>query len=378
MDILFLFTKHLHQDGCLSLKLDASGAVLVPPAQRSFAEIQDLQKNCDTLVIESSAHSSLLTLELPWLPERKARAAIPYALEDKLAQSVDELHFAFDKAHYEHNHYVIAIISKQRMQYIMQLLTEHQIEFNAITLDWFALAPEELCISESTLLVNTKEFKGAVSGDLAEAYLKKHGHETPLLFADSQIKPKLEAMPHSETSYVWIAQRLLQYRYINLCQGEMQHGKKSDWVKKGYQLATILFGVWLLSLVAVNAINLHSLNKQTAEIDAQIAQIYHEFFPEAKQVISPKFRISQLLKDENQDEARFWYLLGQFSKVMDSEKFTLEQLRYQNKNLSVALLSPDFASLELLENQLKKSSLQVKQTQASSRDQQVAATLELS
>jgi general secretion pathway protein L len=378
VDTVFLFTKHLDPDGCFCLKFDADGALIAPPAQRSFTEIRTLQKNCNTQVIETSIHASLLQLELSWLPERKARIAIPYALEDKLAQSLDELHFAFDKARYQNNCYLITVISKQRMHYIMQLLVDNSIEFSVITLDWFALQTEELCVSESTLLINTEIFKGSLSGELAESYLKKNPLQQPFLFSDSQIIADSDLPKSPDTSYVWIAQRLLKSKLMNLCQGSMQHGEKSDWIKKGYQLAGLLFTLWLVSLVLVNAINLHFINQQTSKIDQQIATIYHEFFPGAKQVISPQFRISQLLKsDNNAEQARFWFLLNQFSKVINSEQFTVEQLHYQNKTLSVTLISPDFANLEQLENQLKGSQLKVKQTQASTREQKVVATLEL-
>lgn len=378
MDNLFLFTKHLNDEGCFCLKLDESGLVSEAPAQRSFADIHNLQKDCATLIIETSTNASLLTIELPWLPERKARVAIPFALEDKLAQSLDELHFAFDKTRYQNKQYLISVISKQRMHYILQLLAENNIQFTAITLDWFALQPEEFCVSESTLLINTTTFKGTLSGELAATYLKEHAVHQPLLFADSDIECGSKIPKNSESSYTWIARRIVKTKIMNLCQGEIQHGNKSDWIKKAYLLAGVLFCFWLVSLIFINAINLYFIHKKTAELDEKIAVIYREFFPNAKQVISPKFRIEQLLKSNNNEEqAHFWFLLTQFSKVLDNKLFTLEQLRYQNKTLSVTLVCADFSALEQLENQLKKSQLHVKQTQASTQKQQVVATLEL-
>ncbi|MBI2786616.1 MAG: general secretion pathway protein GspL [Legionella longbeachae] len=378
MDTFFLFTKHLDENGCFCLIVNADGVLTTPPAQRSFEEIKALQIDCKTLIIETSANASLFELELSWLPERKARVAIPYALEEKLAQSVEELHFSFDKARYQNNRYLITVISKERIRYLMKTFTEQDITFAGITLDWFALEAQELCISEATLLINTNDFKGALSGELAETYLKNHPEQQPLLFTDSQrdIDPALNKNQNS--SHVWIAQRIMKSKLMNLCQGEMQHGDKANLMKKGYQLAAVLFCLWLASLILVNGIKLYLLNKQTHEIDAQTAVIYHEFFPDAKQVISPKFRITQLLKNNNTEEQnRFWFLLNQFAKGMDSDQFTLEQLRYQNKTLFVTLISVDFPSLEQLENELKKLQLKVKQTQASTREQQVIATLEL-
>lgn len=378
MDHLYLFTKHLDQEGCFCLKLDNDGALCLSPAQRTFAEIRDLQKNCETLVIETSANASLLNLELPWLSNSKARVAIPFALEDKLAQPVQELHFAFDKERYKNNCYLITIIDNQRMHYIMHVLAQNYIEFTTITLDWFALKDEELCVNESTLLIHTKDFKGALSGELAEIYIKNHPEQHPLLFTDNQIIHASNTLNSQEDSYTWIAKRLSQAKVMNLCQGKMQTGNKSGWIKKGYESAGILFCLWLFSLIAVNAINLYFLNKQTATIDAQIATIYHEFFPDAKQVISPRFRIDQLLKgNASGDKDRFWFLLNQFSKAIAPSKFTLNELHYQNKKLLINLTTVDFTHLENLEFQLKKLHLNVKQTQASTHEQEVLATLEL-
>lgn len=378
MDTVFLFTKHIDSNGCYCLKINSAGELNAPPAQLNFEEIQKLQRGSKTLVIEASTHASFFRLDLPWLPERKARAAIPFALEDKLAQSVEELHFAFDKTRYQNNYYLVTVINKHRIRYIMQLLTEYNIEFTAITLDWFALQPQELCINEATLLVNTDDFKGALSGELADNYLKNHPEQQPVYFTDSQIPNELSLPQHQESSYTWIAQRILKTPLMNLCQGDMQHGNKADFLKKRYQIAGALFGLWLISIIVVNAINLYLLTKRTQKIDEQIAVVYHEFFPNAKNVISPQFRISQLLKNSDTEEQNhFWFLLNQFAKTMNDERFTLEQLRYQNKLLSVTLATTDFASLEKLENELKKLQLKVKQTQASTREQQVVATLEL-
>ena len=123
---------------------------------------------------------------------------------------------------------------------------------------------------------------------------------------------------------------------------------------------------------------LFSLNKKTAVVDNQIEVIYHQFFPEAKQVISPKFRISQLLKTTQEDnQMRFWVLINAFAKTMKDSSITIDQMRYQNKILAVTLVSPDFVTLQKLETVLKQQ-LKVNQTQASTHEQKVIATLELS
>lgn len=377
MDTCFLFTRDLDDTGCTCLKLNQEGNILSLPVFQTFEQIRALQAECKTIIVEATENTTLLELELPWLSEMKARVAIPYALEDKLAQSLDELHFAFDKQRYHNKHYLVTVISKVRILFLMQKLSDEAIEYDMLTTDWFALAPNELVITGQVLLVNSVTFKGALTDDLALHYLKSNASTIALLFEDSALpisEPKA-----NEHSYVWIAQSLLKSKPLNLCQGSMQHGNASDWIKKGYTLAAILGGIWLLSLLLVNGFSMYSLAKKTAALDKQIETIYHQFFPDAKQVISPKFRISQLLgsNDKTSNQARFWFLLNQFTKGMQGKTATIEQLRFQNKTLMVTIVSLDFASLETLETQLRNNQLNVKQTQASTRDKRVVATLEI-
>lgn len=377
MDTCFLFTEYLNDNGCLCLKLSAEGLLKTPPAQLSFNEIRELQKDSKTILVESCVHATLIDLNLPWLSNNKARAAIPYALEDKLAQPVEELHFAFDKARYQNNQYLVTVIAKQKLLDVMQRMDEHGISFETMTLDWFALDKQQLCISDNNLLVNQDDFKGVLSGTLALTYIKQHPLSPPLAFKNSIIEHPLIEEKSTEFSQTWIAQRLLKTTPLNLCQGEMEHNTSSDWIKTGYKLAGLCCGIWLISVLVVNALILFSLNKKTAEVDSQISVIYHQFFPEAKQVINPKFRISQLLKtNQNENQARFWFLMNEFSKTMKNSTISVQQLRYQNKTLSVTVVSPDFITLESLEKTLK-AQLQVNQTEASTHEQQVIATLEL-
>lgn len=379
MDTCYLFSKFLDDAGCLSLKLSSEGVVVAPLLQRDFVDIKPLQESSHTIIIESSDSASFIDLELPWLPERKARIAIPYAIEEKLSEPIDNLHFAFDKNHYQNNHYLVVVISKSRIQYIMNILANHTIEYDYITLDWFALEPGQLCVSDNTLIINNDDFKGTLSGELATTYLTKHPLNQAYMFRDSLIKTNAPVEQIDEHSFNWLAQRISNSKPLNLCQGEMQHGNNSDWITKGYKIAGALAALWLVSILITNGLSVYSLNKKNNVINEKIAVIFHEFFPEAKQVVSPKFRISQLLKNNASDnQAHFWFMLNQFAKASHASKINVEQLRFQSNKFSVTLASPDFPSLERFQNALKTLQLKVKQTQASTRDQQVVATLELS
>ena len=137
----FLFAKHLDADGCLSIRLNTFGEEEAPLQKRTAAELLMLQENARTIVVLPTASASLHVLTLPWLSERKAREAIPFALEEVIAQPVSEVHFAFDKAHYSNGQYLVVAIDAAFLSQCIGLLDELDIDFDVLTLDWFALKP---------------------------------------------------------------------------------------------------------------------------------------------------------------------------------------------------------------------------------------------
>ncbi|WP_156812641.1 type II secretion system protein GspL [Legionella tunisiensis] len=172
MATCFLFTQYMNDDSCLSLSLGERGQIEAPLAQRSFTDIKALQQNARTIAIAPTDFFTLHQVELPWLAERKARAAIPFALEDKLAQPVDSLHFAFDRAHYNDGHYLVVLGDKNLLTELINKFDNQGIRFDSLTLDWFALQKNEAAVTPTNILVNDAHFQGALSPELAVLYCK--------------------------------------------------------------------------------------------------------------------------------------------------------------------------------------------------------------
>ncbi|STX41371.1 general secretion pathway protein L [Legionella donaldsonii] len=382
MATCFLFTQHLNDDSCLSLSLGQQGQVEAPLAQRSFTDIKILQQNAQTIVIAPTDFFTLHQVELPWLADRKARAAIPFALEDKLAQNVDSLHFAFDRAHYQAGHYLVVVGDKRFLTELINTFDNQGIRFDSLTLDWFGLQQNEAAVTPTNILVNDAHFQGALSPELAALYCKSQLETSFYRFKDSNeslMKELATSIKETEDSwYCWLAKRLQNSKSINLCQGELQHSSTPGKTKRWYQAAIAMSTVWLLSILAVNAVKLYFLNKDLAQIDTKIATIYHEFFPQAQQVISPRFRINQLLKANHGNmDATFWVLLDKLASTFNSNNITFEQLRFQNQTLLVTLATKNFAELEDLQTRLQQKKVKVKQTQAATTNEQVVGILEL-
>ena len=383
MTICFLFLHHLQEDSCLSLTVDQQGQLVDPPAQRSFNDIKALQAHAETYVVAPVGQFSLHQLALPKLTERKARAAIPFALEERLAQNYDSLHFAFDNNYYQNGHYLVAVGDKTYLASMIAKLKAANLNFNCMTLDWFALKPGELALIESSLLVNDESFQGTLSPDLSFLYLEQLTGERVIRCFSETNKEELKTFPvqwidHQESAYLWLAKRLLRKKFMNLCQGDLRHGNSQNKTLRLYQAAGGMVFLWLLSILVVNTSKVLLVNRDLRAMDAKIATIYREFFPEAKQVISPKFRINQLLKaNQNNRNTPFWILLEKLTINAINSQLKVDSFRFQNQTLIVTLTSKNFENLDNFQAKLQQDRVKVKQTQAATHEQQVVSTLEL-
>ena len=366
-------------------RLDDSGEVDVALSEHTPEAIQAMQEGARTVIVLPASIASIHLLDLPKLSARKAREAIPYALEDALAEPVQEVHVAFDRDEANPLTYRVVALNKLRLGTWVSTLEALGLKFDVMTLDWFALAQGDLCVTDTDLLVHATVEEDAVNGALspllAKAYLKTQAADdiSGFLFDDSVASLQLPGVDKQTGSYrLFIANRLLNTTLLNICQGDFQRTTQKRGRTYWYALCGGLLGIWFLSVLGVNAFLLHQLHRKQAVVDADIETIYHGFFPEAAQVISPRFRIERLLKDNTSDEASsFWLLLNKLSKVFLKHPLQMEHIQFRDQVISVSLVAENFAEREVFEQQLKNEQVVVKQIEASTRENQVISTLEL-
>lgn len=380
MSTCFLFIEHLTDSTCLTLLLDSHKKMIAPLARRTFDDIKQLQSTAKTIVVLPCERCAIHYVQLPWVSIQKARAALPYALEEQLAQPVTSVHIAFDQQHYQNKQYLVIVIDKAYLQGLIERLHAVAIGFDCITLDWFALKPLECCISETCVLAFDETFQGALSTELAAMYFARRQNQTPILmFDDSAQAMKSTAFELIDGSfYEWVAWRLLDATPINLCQGDFQLSTTKQRSVRWYQACLALAFMSVSIFFITYGITYYQLSNKNKQIDHDISIRYQEFFPNASAVISPKFRVTQLLKSEqgNLDET-LWILLDKLAVAMGQQALTIEQLNYDNLMLSITLSVPDFSALEALQFRLQQAHVQVTQVQASLHEKQALATLEL-
>jgi general secretion pathway protein L len=345
------------------------------------SQVKELSLRAKIILVLPTQQTSLFRLPLPKLDAHKARQAIPFALEEQLAESLTKIHFAFNRQFYTEGAYLILVIRALYIQAKIQQWREADITLDAITLDWFALADNAACISPWGLLINEPDFQGALTGELATHYLRMHPTLRTTVCSNSNATWKpLETEPMDEPFELWASKALLTAPYIDLCQGILSEEKHRKPLQRWGNILLILSIFWSALFIFSHLGALLILHQQKNKIDTEIAAIYRHFFPHAKQIISPRFRINQLFNSgaSSDETAHLWRLLTALDKAYQPKSAVhIDNIRYADSHLTLSLTAIDFSALEQLREKLEKNGLVVHQDQATSHEKGVSASMEL-
>jgi len=373
----FLF---IQEQTISSLILDEQSQIIQPLESQPFDSFHNRLSTGRTIVVLPCEKFSFHEVELPLLHDKKARLAIPYALEENVAQPIDELHFAFDRTYHTDGRYLVAVCQLSYLQGIIASLQEKGILFDAITIDWFALNQNEYCVLSDVVFIRTPMFQGTLDLPIAQAMLESIPEKPTIIgFTNSakNIVPKKQRLKMPSQS--WMAERLLKHPLFNLCQGVFLQRDKTAHLRQWYLLAAGLCGLWIFTVIGLTSYRIYVDNREIKKLDQDIASIYYHFFPKATQIISPQFRINQYLKSNagSQDTA-LWILLSKLTRSLQNSTNKVQEIYWQNHQLQVKVAARNFTSLNQLQESLKKTGIHVKQNQAATQDNLVISTLELS
>jgi len=136
----YLVIRLGHDPGKLAhwIAVDSTGARLSPPVAGMLAEATVDLADRKVIVLVPSAEVLTTSVDIP-VKGAKLQAALPYALEEHLAEDVEELHFAAGSRR-SSGHTPVSVVSQQCMQEWMSRLSEAGITPNSVIADSYGLA----------------------------------------------------------------------------------------------------------------------------------------------------------------------------------------------------------------------------------------------
>lgn len=137
---LYIHLRDADPDAPLAFRVDgaATGSVQYAP----LSEISEHAPGARVVVFVPAASVRFLDVDLPVRNRRRALAAAPFACEDRLAEDIDQLHFAHLGLIQEQQH-AFAVVSHRRMERWLHRLSEVGLHVDLLLPDGLCLPPPD-------------------------------------------------------------------------------------------------------------------------------------------------------------------------------------------------------------------------------------------
>ena len=368
------------------IAVDENGTRRSPPVTGPLAEaVNDIG---DKSVIVLVPASSVLTtsVDLPIKSSTRLRAALPYALEEQLADDVENLHFAPGKRD-DDGMLPVAVVSHAQMREWLELLESAGIKPDRLIPENHGLAKipgtMSMLVAEDQIMFNDgadNEFamQGvqpsdaiAVAGVLDNEESGSAGHL--LVYCEPSDETRFEhdwnVLRHELGSVdinllpdgvlPRLAVTVGARRGINLLQGE--YGAKVDYrplLQPWRTAAVLLVGLVLIGFGG-KVVDYSRFNAEMDAVREQFTQTYREIRPQDNREITDPDRIIAELKRETGvpvSTGVFLPSLHQLSEALQQNgSAKIEAISYRAGIIDVRLTAPDVATLDSIQKLVSTS-----------------------
>lgn len=317
----------------------------------------------------------LLPANIPSRNKKQLKQAIPFAIEDRLADEVDDLHFSF---HATDELVHIAVIQKLRLNQWIELAKQHGLTLHAmlpdvlalpITEQGWTLQEQETALGQSRLLVRKHKVDGFVCPlNMAETLLSHDlNDETTIQRMTLDCNEMFERVMTAHTpTGVELQNRpldlniddLLAALPLNLLVGAKQDNSSPvEW--KQWRVAAAISFMTLSTWLGFIAYESNQLKQRIAQQDQAIERIYKTAFPKEKRVVDARVQMEQKLKalqgsTQLRSNTTPFPLLASIAPKL-STNISVNNISFnQSQGLKLSLDASSLNDLDQLENTLKQ------------------------
>lgn len=385
-DTLLIHFNPAQADTATWSLVNGSGELTTMISRGSLADAAALAIKHKTVVLLDGASIHISSVNLPVKNHQKLLRAIPYALEEQIADDVEDLHFVAGKKQ-QNGDTPVAAIKHGTLKSIIS-------SFNQAGIEPVAIIPDALCLAASpkqwAILVkegqaniqfdscNGGEFDIEYLPALLSSYLRKKSQVKPekiiLFLADDTTDTTIEsAIRESLTDDI----ELLTVSYnthplvvfcgqytnalsLNLLQDSYKPRSKGNAEWRRWRLAASLAALLLVLHLGNAGSQYHTLQQENDKLRVQIEQIYKSTFPESKKVVNARVQMEQKLNElknagTSNDNAGIITLLSDSADALSSEKdITLRAINYRNNKIDLELTSASLGAIESLNKKLNR------------------------
>ncbi|MDP3813509.1 type II secretion system protein GspL [Pseudomonas sp.] len=360
---------------CAGARADLSVQQVVAGRSESlpFAEAQAQLQGSWTLVLPVEAVTAC-AVTLPTRKARWLRQALPFAVEELLAEDVELMHLALGEPLADGRHRVFAVRRTWLAAWLALCSTPPQII--AVDADLLPAVGTQLLELQGRWLLggeNVARMALTSSDWPALAPLCAQPH-TACCGAGQDAPQPVDEQAEIAEPFVWLAQQGVS---TNLAQGEFAAQQSSgQWQR--WRPVLGLVGLWLLLQWGFNLAQGWHLQRQADNYAAASAALYRQLFPQDSKLVNLRVQFDQHLSaGAGSGQAHLLGMLAQVSQALGAggAQVQIRQVDFSESrgDLAMQVQAAGFAELEQLRERLQQSGLAVQLGSASREETGVSA-----
>ena len=333
----------------------------------NWKKIRSLSRGRKVVVLLSSDEIVLTSVSIPSKNQKQLLQAIPYALEDTLAEDIEELHFsAQQNAKSENNETLVAIINRSVLIRVLDLLKSHRITPHFVLPELLSQKYETDAWSiiytnidgQISANVRLDQFNGfKCDQQMLDMFISDHlEKKSPSsIFSNTKVENLPASLQDLNTNF--IESDTVEYSSvvsalaINLLTNFTQRNQQKSSINfKAWKPVTILGSVLVGTWIGISFWQNNLLQQQSNQLKKQIEQVYKSAFPKGRIVDAPvqmNTALSKLRSNTGQIQESPLPLIASIGPLLKEYKdFALSEMRFQENQLSMTIESPNLTRLE--------------------------------
>jgi general secretion pathway protein L len=331
--------------------------------------------NSAVILLLPASDVLLLAIDLPVKSNNQIKKALPFALEELMADEMETYHLVWHRQ--AKGQVYVAAINREKFKACLASFQEYGIKLDSVYSETLCLPYQEnscsLLIEHQNAILRTGQWLGGgIEVEMLPIVLDKIRLDNPSLaslecWSASEPTQCLSELPFNLTHHTTDPSLLLLESAVTKLTGELNL-LTSDFAQKNTQ--RVQWKKWLpaLAIICVTALLQTGLllnsywqqKTELASLETQTLSLFKQTFPEVKRIVNIKVQADQQLIDLRKQStgsgSSFMSLLYQTGQVLNvNPGFEIRQLDYINDSLQVHLIAPTISQVEQVKQQLESS-----------------------
>lgn len=375
------------------IAVDGNGARKGPPESGTLTQAAAAVGDRGVIVLVPAAHVLTTTVDIPIKSGSRLLAALPFALEEHLADEIDNMHFAAG-ARRESGRLPVAAVARSHIEDWLERLEQAGIHADRVVPENYGLAripgTLSMLITDGLVMFNDGEDNEFVMQDVRPTDLLVVAgiidYAEPEASSDSadgskHLQVYCDPGVEEEYRHDWMALRhdlasvdinllpdgvlprlavtVAAGNGVNLLQGRYGRREEIGTLFRPWKYAAMLLISLVVVVFAGKVADVYRLSKEETALRTQFTQLYREIRPnDASDIVDPAATVSSLRRSLGSPMAATVFLpsLQQLGVALEQHRTAeIEAISYRAGIIDVRLTAPDVATLDSIQRIVSNS-----------------------